>query len=663
MDVKNIRHIYTMDSGNGNVMAYRLDPNAAVPVAEPIMDEHGEPAGYAIAPNGNMLLGKQLEGTDFTAFAACRMVATNFKAIPTPENRAVTVRYLQGWLKRMQKKCPSIQTDGDNALWLIGCPTGWKSAGTVEAYREIFREAGFANPVIVPESNAAMAHFQKTSKVVERATEAGGALCLDFGAYSNDGSFVSPGSVQSTGGFVGASIIEKMIVTVNLREPDRYRTGKITNPPELIRAVLHRFETDPVFHDFMLLQGRWLKEQYFNKKRDSMLNGRDVLAQVMLDEDPAFGGMYFFMMHVNTAMMEDILFRRPIQSVLGEKLFEALSRETRQEVSYNTWNACLENYLEKVAQEFPAFRQRAFGDGEKAVILMTGGASQMDFIEQTVLETYPNVRLERDLTPVLSIALGLADFAPDKLRAMRFDAAFEEILAETEQDEHGEEQSRLFRKMANAYFAFCGDTIKSVAVFEHNDLVDAIGGWVNYEYDSGRIIPKATEKLRAHFLKDVIPQLQENSVKSNKMLVDYLNERFAHLLKESGIDDTVLFRENEMHLDFTDLVAGEILEIVQNAVVDTYESFDSFLRTLPNPGRLNLFSSRSAVLQGISRDLDEIIGKMTDDTVNYLMEVFTHSDILQAYLLNALGDVVAELKRKKQTLLGSLIVEDAWEEA
>lgn len=53
-----LNHAYVLDNGNGNLMAYRIDLRVAPEkrVAEPIVDQHGEPAGYALKPNGDMLL-------------------------------------------------------------------------------------------------------------------------------------------------------------------------------------------------------------------------------------------------------------------------------------------------------------------------------------------------------------------------------------------------------------------------------------------------------------------------------------------------------------------------------------------------------------------------------------------------------------------------------
>ena len=41
MNIKKIKHIYTLDNGNGNVMAYCLDPHAEKPTAQPITNEFG----------------------------------------------------------------------------------------------------------------------------------------------------------------------------------------------------------------------------------------------------------------------------------------------------------------------------------------------------------------------------------------------------------------------------------------------------------------------------------------------------------------------------------------------------------------------------------------------------------------------------------------------
>lgn len=88
----------------------------------------------------------------------------------------------------------------------------------VDEYRSIFQEAGYPNPIIVPESNAAMVHAQKSYGAMARVNPEIGALCMDFGAYSNDATYILPGKVSSCGGYTGAALIEQMLLRINMQQ-------------------------------------------------------------------------------------------------------------------------------------------------------------------------------------------------------------------------------------------------------------------------------------------------------------------------------------------------------------------------------------------------------------------------------------------------------------
>lgn len=416
MRFQDIKHIYVLDNGNGNVMAYMIDPHSAKPEAVPLMNANGEPAGFARKPNGGMLVGTQLVGTDFEIFADCHFTATSFKAVPNSDNRDVMLQYLRAWHNKLAKsKGSHIGDDGNNAVWIIGCPTGWTDPSVIRNYQKLFLDAGFANPIVIPESDAAISHARKVSSDIDQMAVRSGVLCQDFGAYSNDSTYISAAGIQSYGGFVGAGIIDKMIVQLNLNRIEEF-VSKKGNSPFLVEAVRRRVQNDPVFRDFMFLQGRWLKEKYFESKKDGTLSAKGVSTFVTLDEDPSFDGMDQFRLFLNSQMVHFILEEQKICEMLGEPLFAALPVETRQEIGQKTWKSCLETFLQNTAKAIPDFQKRAVGSkGNPPIVLITGGAAEMDIIENTIWDSYPNVSVVSDPTPRLSIARGLADIALEKI--------------------------------------------------------------------------------------------------------------------------------------------------------------------------------------------------------------------------------------------------------
>ena len=416
MRFQDIKHIYVLDNGNGNVMAYMIDPHAAKPEAVPLLKANGEPAGFAQRPNGEMLVGGQLIGTDFEIFAGCHFTATSFKAVPKSDNRDVMLQYLRAWHNKLAKsKGSHIRDDGNNAVWIIGCPTGWTDPAVIQKYQKLFLDAGFANPIVIPESDAAIAHARKISSDINHRAVQSGVLCQDFGAYSNDSTYISTDGVQSYGGFVGASIIDKMIVQLNIHHIEEF-VSKKGNSPFLVEAVRQRFQSDQVFRDFMFLQGRWLKEKYFESKKDGTLSTKGVSTFVTLDDDPNFDGMDQFRLFLNSQMVHFILEEIKICEILGESLFSALPVETRQEIGQKTWMRCLETFLQNTANAIPNFQKQLVGSkGDSPIVLITGGAAEMDIIENTIYNSYSDATVVSDPTPLLSIARGLADIALEKI--------------------------------------------------------------------------------------------------------------------------------------------------------------------------------------------------------------------------------------------------------
>lgn len=663
IDFKKLNNAYVLDNGNGNLMAYRI--NLQTRVVEPIVDKFGEPAGYAMTPKGTMMLGKALVGTDYTTYSSCAMIHTNFKAVPTEENRGIMVKYLSGWLKKMKGNCPGIESDGDNAVWLIGCPTGWKSKKIREDYRKIFEEAGYANPIIVWESNAALAHFQAANPRYATLAKDGIVLCIDLGAYSNDATLIINGEIKSVGGFVGASIIEKMLVAVNIREQERYRKSKsMLNPAELNVAVGQRFEMDSVFRSFMLLQGRWLKEQYFNRKKEGTLGAKGLTAQVGLDPYPDFEEEEYLNLYTNTEMMNDILYNRPVRNVLGEKMFGELNEEVRKEIGNFTWNQCLENFLRRVAAELPEFGDYATEkkQGKKPVVILTGGASQMDFVPVSVENVYSNIHLDADLTPVLSIALGLADFAPDKINAMKVEQVFDQILEEKETDEDGDEISCLLKMLMKEYRTMIVSTEVLVLATYKGEMLEGINGWADYRYKSDQIESVVAKSFEEKFNKEIIPSMEEFAEDATNNISDYLNSRYTLHLADTDLQNKTLFAKNELKLEFMSTAIKEILSELRDRSLETFQVYGEMFAEFPNPGRLNILSSRGSFLSTNGEVIIENINfglQALDETMD---ELFFSEDMIEVYLLEFLLGVQTAVEKKKQEILGELIVEESDEE-
>ena len=199
---------------------------------------------------------------------------------------------------------------------------------------------------------------------------------------------------------------------------------------------------------------------------------------------------------------------------------------------------------------------------------------------------------------------------------------------------------------------------------ERNNLVDATKAWAEHEYSSNVIGKKAGEKFTAQFDKEVLPGMRKDSKEANEMLLNSINERFRDLLIDSGLQNTTLFADGEMHLEFTDIVIKDLMPAIQKAVLETYSGMqEKLFDNLTNPGRFNLLQpSRIDILKAIAESLDEILEKVWADTLKFLGNVFYDDDIRKAFMYEALYEIQEELNKKKRTLLGDLIVEESYDD-
>lgn len=661
-----MKKVCVMDNGAGNIMAYMVDLDAEQPSPKPLIGQYGEPAGFArLKQPGGYYLGDQLYSKDeIEDYRNIQSLSINFKAVPTPENRDLMVEYLRAWLNRIKLMNPSEFLEKEDA-WIIGCPVGWRDAKTIGLYRTIYEDAGYINPVIVPESNAAMCYYEKTANAITYANQDVGVLCEDLGAYSNDGTWVRPGKVVSCGGFVGAALIEQALIELNLTMASTYcRSKNPYNPPELIQAIEKRYRSDATFHSFLLLHMRKTKEEYFNKVISGGSGNKDTILTVVIDDqDPAFGGHEYFTLFTNNDMVRDAIEKRKLRELLPT--FTQLSPETQSEIADFTWLACLENYFRRVAEAFPEFTQEAVNGvtEKKPMVLMTGGASLMPFVQEVVQTVFPRASVCIDRSAVTTIAKGLAYFAPDKLRALAFDKAFMDILNETYVDEDGDQVSTIGKTLLDAYQLICRETIENIAEQESEAILNTLIEWSEHKCESGAITSRAAHTFESWYDRNVLAQLENDAKKARDNITGEINQKFANLLQEGGFDSTTLFAENELKINLVEAIREGLLGRIRSELVKEIQAQD--LSFLPNPGRLAGFlitASRQEILNQMAPDLKGWFGKFKMSTYEWLGKIFLNEELVEAFMMEALARTYLAINEKKRSLLGDLVVEETVEE-
>lgn len=630
----NIAHIYCFDLGAGNVYAMMTNPSAATDTATCgiTANGHHEMSGYLeYTPSGQstrcMAVGNNIEAKltgidDFTG------LVTNIKGKPTKTNRRVLVKYARAWLEYLKNLTPEVKRDVESGscMWIVGIPTGW-SKGDMEAYRNIFIEAGYPWPVMISESNAAVQHMLRAEPELQKIIEAHGSVILiDLGAYSNDATILSKGQddknfVSMHGGYTGAGLIDMMIAMCNLYARDKYEEGIVNVRRRIRKEVLSEmkelFETDPDFRHFIFIQSRLLKESYFN----AFQNGNSDAA-LRSCEYPKTGLQ--FRLIATPEMMEDILVNKSVREILGEQLFKQLSSETQEELGDNSWGAALRNFLDNAKKKYEGL----LASSSQVGVIVTGGASKMQFVKGYVEQVF-GTEPYMDADSIETICKGLESYAKISLQKQQFEAALaryrrsnlDDVLNEIMQDIWADVVLKMCKIIDDEIGPNC---LKFWSRMQPDEtipyLVRRLKSWsrsenilnVSFPLDAGKHL--VTDKYVKKFLECLKKKI---SKKLNKLLHQYD--------KDLSIDSSEIRSHLDLQRDWFD-------ELCKSAFYQTVD----FLIEQINSGKLSALSDldnsnfrrykRINKWNTMMTDLREQLGHLCEVCSNFIHQNFSSDE-------------------------------------
>jgi hypothetical protein len=223
-------------------------------------------------------------------------------------------------------------------------------------------------------------------------------LVIDVGSSTTDLTLVDVIDKKSKptdiGRDLGAALIDKAIF--------RWCLEKNPHQDEL-RQI---FENHPHIRNGCELTCRKAKEEYFSDPQNYQEEG---------EYAPGGGeniqGRYLFMPQLDGTVMNEIL-RERIVPYDGE---------------LKTWPDAFEIELKKLSQQLQESNQNLFPDA----ILLTGGASRMDFIDEKCKQLFPQASIIKDDTPEFCIARGLARWGRVEIKTSQFIEDIEKFCSET----------------------------------------------------------------------------------------------------------------------------------------------------------------------------------------------------------------------------------------
>lgn len=659
--------VYAGDFGAGNTCLYCAVPSAAKPEPEALNDANGEPSGYALDRNDNILLGPGLYGLDYDKLLNIKKFRINLKARPTPETKDELIFYFRSWLNKIKNDHPARFIDADDSCWLIGCPTGdaWKEAETIELYRSIFEQAGFGKVYIVPESNAALAYYQQTQGVLDDYDKENTLLLLlDQGAYSLDAT-VYGGELSSFGSYLGASIIERMMLRIVLygNEAENRVNKNIHNLPDVlaeVRGIYENEESDGKMHTYLLLKARELKEDFFSQERRGKLNKKWDIAlntyYVSRQGNP-------FHLFINDRMMNKILYELSVKEVLGPE-FSALVPEVRQELGNLCWIDAFNQFLVHVDSHFPQLS----GTGKKLRIMLTGGGSLMKCVADAVVAHYPGASVFDSSNAISAIGMGMAYWAPDKIRAEEFSDAFEEFAGRTIKDDDGDSVNAISHELLKVI----GECVSNMAVAmrdqETKVVADCIVHWRDDYSVPASQIPKNIDKRMREWCKQTgIPEFEKEIDGRVEQLKDKLNQDFNQILDKFGMPREKLLKpDDQVFLSNTKKALPFVFNAMIDIITDHYKENEIWSK-FPTQKK-GLFSNpRVDFCNSIAENLGEWINNEVSSTVELCFKFFTEFkldigddqySLLQIFQIEALIDLQNLMKKHKKEILGRLVLEE-----
>jgi len=321
--------------------------------------------------------------------AGVTQLKISFKQKPNNEpNYRETIRNFLETYYRILKESKQIEGGSDSHFY-VGCPSGW-SVSERENYQKLLKEAGISLLNVVPESRAAFMQAKEGGKLDFNFLKSA-VLIVDIGSSTTDFTLVKSLSeipLDFGNNALGASLIDKAIFARTLANHEE-------------KAVLERvFEAYPHHQARCELACRKAKEDYFSNEQlyshsQSFARGFESINEQI-----------YFIPQVNKLLMDEILNQSLPE--LGDKSWIQSFRE-----------AVKEGKEELVKQGIVP-----------KVVLMTGGASRMQFTRQICAEIFPEpeTQVRPDPEPERCIALGLARVGRWDLRAAAFQAEVNKLF-------------------------------------------------------------------------------------------------------------------------------------------------------------------------------------------------------------------------------------------
>ncbi len=257
---------------------------------------------------------------------------------------------------------------------LVGCPatTDWTSDKAKEMYARLIKNAtGVKSVEIIPESRAAMFSSIETGK--NRVSAVNGAMVFDFGSSTADCTYMLLGrKIFEFSWTLGASEIERMITKIAFDEA------------RIVYELKTKKKFIPDISSFVRNEDdlRTAKEEFYNgiygNEDHDMVCSFKTADKITVKQQVT----------INKEFMERVVGKEKIDI----KCDSTISKS-------GTWKS--------LCKEFFIAAKDKLKDLPVETIVLTGGASKMDFIADLCRDVFPNTKRLRETNPSHTVANGL----------------------------------------------------------------------------------------------------------------------------------------------------------------------------------------------------------------------------------------------------------------
>jgi hypothetical protein len=394
LDLDDITEVIGFDLGHGETALARLyisDPDKkSDPDLIEIFGQKNQVTAIGYHPTRGILIGKPAQENS----GVTRLYAT-FKKKPDgdPVYEEIMLDYIQAIHGSLLDKIKN-----DTSFFIVGCPSAWIQDSTVvNAYEKFFTNAGIRKIKVVAESRAAYIHVDEKRNL---SSLGGSVVVIDLGSSTTDITLLDKersGIPFDAGRELGASAIDKAIFRWVLKNhPHRVEVEKI-------------FNANPYTQRRCELRCREAKEEYFSFPENYREPGEYAPAK-----STPVGDNFFFFPKIDGSTMDEIL----------NTSFLELDSELK------SWPAAFQGEMLKLKQQLALNKEAGVSrDLSSMVILLTGGASRMNFVQEICKQVFPNASVMLDDAPEFCIAKGLARWGRVEINSQQFSRDIEKFCS------------------------------------------------------------------------------------------------------------------------------------------------------------------------------------------------------------------------------------------